>query len=751
MARDRLPDPPQAAPTAVQLTFEGIVDDDAFAAEPIDDAVFDVDLDHDVSDDETVSRWRRTKRAVVALALLGLVARLAYLGSRPFHHDEGLDAWFSWRYLNGTYDGYDPVYHGPLRFYATAAFFWLFGESDTVARLLAALTGAMVVAMPWKWRADLGQAGTIAAVGLIAISPSMLYFSRVGREDAPFLAITFATVIVLISLIREPKFWHPTALLVLLVAGMAVKESVFMTVFVFGGLGMVLLAQDLVAAPGARHRPRTDDLLVEVNPDDLSMAPEAAEIDDGRHELVYETPGRVRLVQRVTLIAGLVLMIVTFWWIGLDPKRDVDPVSGEELGMNPTFLKLGLYGLILGLFIVAGWYSAYRRGVQVRHVRLLHNLGRPGVVGWMFGIGLAVVAFVAFFTQFFTDWDGANQPPPPDGEEDTRSAPFNSLANGLLAGLRYWLGEQDTVRGDSRWQYYLAVIPAYEWFILALALIGIVAVVRRPTLVGQTLLWWGVASFATHSWAGERMPWLIIHPLLPFVLLAGVGCQVLWNLRERVPLAPKVVIGAAFGAGLIFTAVSSAQAAYFRGGEPEELFVQAGQATPEVPEWTERLYQLDRLTMSELGRHVTVSIDGDVYWPYGWYLRDFPTGTYATIDNDGTVPDSDLIFVPHWEQEYVGAQLVGYERLNYEHRWWWVPDFDVGPSSWLTWSWDRDPWDGSESDPSDCPGSVVGAVYVRAEIAELERRYYGELFPEVAEKPDYDGPCRRPEFEATGE
>ena len=81
-----------------------------------------------------LSLWRRRPEtalavAVGAMAVAGLVLRLVELAERPFHHDESIDAWYSWRFLEGTYEGYDPVYHGPLRFYLTAAIFWVFGES----------------------------------------------------------------------------------------------------------------------------------------------------------------------------------------------------------------------------------------------------------------------------------------------------------------------------------------------------------------------------------------------------------------------------------------------------------------------------------------------------------------------------------------------------------------------------------------------------------------------------------------------
>lgn len=642
--------------------------------------------------------WVNVRNGVIALVVFGLVLRLTQLGARPLHHDESLDAWFSWRFLNGTYDGYDPVYHGPLRFYITGAVFWMIGESETTARLLAAVSGGVVLWQIWWWRKDLGSIGTVAAVGLAAVSPSMLYFSRVGREDSFFLALTFATVLVFVSFLRRPRVWHPTALFCLLVASMAVKESVFITVFIFGGFGMLLLAQEfLVARTGAT----TDQA-------------------DGPGHAAPPEPIDEDAFRRWTLVAGLGGMIVAFGF-------------GE-----PIFVSLGIYGLALAGLMAYAILGALGRGVDWREVPIVTSLRAVPIHWWLTAVWTSILLFVMLFSQFFTEWDGPG----------SDAAPYGALENGLRAGFEYWRGEQDTVRGDARWQYYLAVIPAYEWFILGLSTIGIGRVLRKPTLVGQTLVWWGVASFAAHSWAGERMPWLILHPLLPFVILAGLGAQVLWDRRAS---SWRIPAGAVLVLGLLWT-MNTAYRTSFQddGGEPQELFVQAGQATPEVPEWTDRLYLLDRLVMAEEGRHLTVSIDSDVYWPYGWYLRDFPTGTYAVLGTESEAPNSDVIFVPHWEQSAIGDQLTDYVALPYEHRWWWVPDFDVGVGSWLQYTWDRSPWDGSESDPSDCPGSLVGQVYVRNSVWLLEQQYHGANPPETTPKPDYDGPCRRPDVAALG-
>ena len=54
--------------------------------------------------------------------------RLIGLDDRPFHHDESQDAYFSWLFFtDGQYE-YQPILHGPLRFYLTSAAYLVFGD-----------------------------------------------------------------------------------------------------------------------------------------------------------------------------------------------------------------------------------------------------------------------------------------------------------------------------------------------------------------------------------------------------------------------------------------------------------------------------------------------------------------------------------------------------------------------------------------------------------------------------------------------
>ena len=192
--------------------------------------------------------WRRRPEtalaiAVGAMALAGLVLRLVELAERPLHHDESLDAWYSWKFLEGTYEGYDPVYHGPLRFYLTSAFFWVFGESHTTARMVAVLAGVGMIVLPWFLRRSLGPVVTLTASAVLAFSPIALYMTRLGREDSLTAFITLAMMVVIIRFLDRPRLLLPALFGFLLAAGLAVKETAFIAVFIFGGFFLALLAE----------------------------------------------------------------------------------------------------------------------------------------------------------------------------------------------------------------------------------------------------------------------------------------------------------------------------------------------------------------------------------------------------------------------------------------------------------------------------------------------------------------------------
>ncbi len=54
------------------------------------------------------------------------------------------------------------------------------------------------------------------------------------------------------------------------------------------------------------------------------------------------------------------------------------------------------------------------------------------------------------------------------------------------------------------------------------------------------LVWWGIGTLGLYSWAGEKMPWLIIHVALPPVLLgAWAFARTLgwWRAADHAPVS----------------------------------------------------------------------------------------------------------------------------------------------------------------------------------------------------------------------
>ena len=147
---------------------------------------------------------RRADRLRACSSLVALALRIIDLGDRPFHHDESQDAYFSWIFCERGDYHYQPILHGPLRFYLTAAVYTLFGDSDFTARLAPALMGTLIVALPYLLRRQIGRVAAFARRRAFAVGPTYLYFSRFAREDIYFAAITLGLLVAVFRFLDRP-------------------------------------------------------------------------------------------------------------------------------------------------------------------------------------------------------------------------------------------------------------------------------------------------------------------------------------------------------------------------------------------------------------------------------------------------------------------------------------------------------------------------------------------------------------------
>ena len=396
-------------------------------------------------------------------------------------------------------------------------------------------------------------------------------------------------------------------------------------------------------------------------------------------------------------VLTLALIVVAFRW--LDRPRRWHPalllglLAASFATKESTFITCFVGG---GFFLAAIAREAWlRRRQPAVPTPVLQALRSVGADAWGWGAASFVSVFTLLFTQALVNPQG--------------------LRDGLYEGLHYWLTQQPVGRGAQPAYFYAVLLVAYELPVLVLAAVGVVTSLRRPTLFRAFLVWDAAFSFAVYSWAGERMPWLTLHPLLPLILLAGVGAQtLLGGRRGRVGLAAIGLAGAAF------TAFTAWNVVYDHPADPSEPLVFVQTAT-DVPGARDDLVAVIR-AVQRSGRDPRILVDswGGTGWPWGWYLRDEPVGyPDLSVDPERWVRGADAVLVPEPDEAAVAPLLAGYRRETFTFRRWWVVDYGaLTPSRAWRWFLHRERW-GVE-------GTIEG-VAVRARLALLRPQAGGTL------------------------
>lgn len=193
-----------------------------------------------------------TLRVIVGISLLALVARLAFLGDRVAHFDEGRVAYWAMEYGETGAISYRFIVHGPFAQYADRWLFALLGPTDFSMRLFVALVGAALPLVALCFRPRLRDAEVVAMAALLAFNPVLLYYSRFYRSS--ILVAAFMTAALGLGLYAAdrgyPPLLYPTA--VLAGFGFASKENAVLYVLCWLGAGVLLLDYSLLNPARAR-------------------------------------------------------------------------------------------------------------------------------------------------------------------------------------------------------------------------------------------------------------------------------------------------------------------------------------------------------------------------------------------------------------------------------------------------------------------------------------------------------------------
>lgn len=164
--------------------------------------------------------------------IAGLMLRWSHLDYLPLHHDESIHAMFGQYFYDFPeiqFYKYDPEYHGPTLYMLLRPVYAMLGSSDWSARSPIALLGSLSILVPILFRRFLRPVTVLLLTAAVALSPSLVYWSRFVRED---YIIFLGMFLILYGAVLA----KPGARAFFILTGIAVNWATKANVFVFLGI-----------------------------------------------------------------------------------------------------------------------------------------------------------------------------------------------------------------------------------------------------------------------------------------------------------------------------------------------------------------------------------------------------------------------------------------------------------------------------------------------------------------------------------
>lgn len=606
---------------------------------------------------------------VSILALLTIVPRFIVLEERPLHHDEAQHAWYGYDFMLRGHYNHSPILHGPSLIMITGLTYSIFGDSIGVGRgmiavfsLIAMLAAAALFPKRLRWW----------IFPLLVTSPYLLYYSRFLRNELIFCALVLLGILGFVRSMqgyvrrREPGVgdsdssdiqsvlikraaWGmlgPAPIIALL----AFKEN---AIFIIAtGLAFALVwitkrllwrrtalilrmpLQEIRRRRGHRRKPA---------PLPFSwFTPEAIATVAGW------LAGCVIGIAYVLFIYGVTTSDGTFsplkniqssidYWSGQQSEHRISGALHYHLVIMLVYELPILLMLALGLIL-----DAVRKPMRLNLYML--SIGAWLFIWWIWStIGTLPGVFGSFQNFLHIEAD-------------------RSL---LVVGL--W------------------IVPLLVWSILAL---------KEHWVLGSFMGFWAACSLFQYSVAGEKVPWLGVHIVLPiYMALAWVWAPIL----RRASYGLRTLAAAAMIVATLIAVRNDYYLIGSRAADPAERMVY-NHTTIEYDhmcrEFVRRWERLEPETPLTDRRAIFVD---DLGWPSCWYFRHF---TYELPKEAPSDPENaDLILGVEASMQSICARAdkARWRCTTMSLRDNWMPGWPDGSKrdkwrAWWNYYWYRELW-----------------------------------------------------------
>ncbi len=235
------------------------------------------------------------------------------------------------------------------------------------------------------------------------------------------------------------------------------------------------------------------------------------------------------------------------------------------------------------------------------------------------------------------------------------------LAYWVLVDIMYYI--TDLYPQSGRF-FPTAYIPSSIVILFPLLIYGIACVLKSGNIFLAFLTYWALANLFVYSYIQEKVPWLVLNPLLPLVLIAAVY---LGELLPRLDLKSK-----AGAVTIIFLVLSSSYFAYssiflnfYDYTNPAEPLIQAAQPPQKFSLFIDKISEISGQYQNQ-STEIQVT-DNEMETQLLWILRHYDNVRWkVSIDSELNAPlivvhDSD----DKHEPNIVNRRLRSdYERLD---------------------------------------------------------------------------------------
>ncbi len=572
---------------------------------------------------------------IIAIALF---LRLYRLDGRVFHHDEAAVGYFAYKLFNEHSYSYDPAFHGPFMYYATTEIFKRLGDTVYSARFLPAILGSAMLFFLIPLRKYIGNIGMLICGFFFAFSPSFLYYSRFYRED---IFMSFFTLLLLVCIIKFVESYSNV--------NYSNDDNIP------SGFSFLRFFYIVIGA--------------------LALASLAA-----LKENAY-------IIMALVFLFLVLLFIREKYYVGLMGK-----IKCRDKKILILFAEI-LFFILLFIVFFSLYYTGnflYFTGMKdafmkaVLHWYEMHKIERMGGP-FFFYLPIMVLYELPIFIFGIL---GISH----------YGCCENKKIKILTYSLIYWIIVDvfyliSKTYPESSPFLPVSYVPSSIIVFLPLLIYAILTVLRSKNLFVAFLTYWALTNFIIYSYIQEKVPWLVLNPLLSLTMIAaiylnGIIPNLKLNSRNGIITLLLIIVTSSF------FVYSSVEFNYKRYTDPAEPLIQAAQPPQKYASFLDKI---NEISMQYEGNSTRIQVtDGEMETQFLWYLRHYNNVQWK-VDINSTL-DAPLIIVHDGDEAESEADIVeknmrtDYERLDSaKMSWYWFKESDITLDYLLYRKMDREP------------------------------------------------------------